>query len=119
MRELQNGCLTGTTGLQVRAHQGVACGNIVHKEEEQSDVGLGHKWRVFVKLMRAVWEHGSIPKQMIWEIIILLPKGDGDYHGIGLLEPFWKVVEKIMVAQLASIKLHDGRGSCPFIPAFF
>ena len=72
--------------------------NVVRKEEEQSNIGLGHKWRVFVKLMQAVWEHGSIPDQIRSEIIVLLPKGGGDYHGIGLLEPFWKVGEKIMVA---------------------
>ncbi len=48
-----------------------------------------------------------MPKQMIWEIIVLLPKGGGDYHGIGLLEPFWKVVEKIIVKRLALIKFHD------------
>ncbi len=42
------------------------------------------------------------------EIIVLLPKGGGDYRGIGLLEPFWKVVEKIMVAGLALIEFHDG-----------
>jgi hypothetical protein len=45
---------------------------------------------------------------MRWEIIILLPKGGGDYCGFGLLEPVWEVVEKIMVAWLASIKFHDG-----------
>jgi hypothetical protein len=45
---------------------------------------------------------------MRWEIIVLLPKGGGDYCGIRLLELFWKVVEKIMVAWLASIKFHDG-----------
>jgi hypothetical protein len=88
--------------------------DVVRKEEEQSDVGLGHKWWVFVKLMQAVWEHGSIPEQMRWKIIVLLPKGGGDYHGIRLLESFWKVVEKIMVARLASIKFHDGlRGELP------
>ncbi len=70
----------------------------VHKEEEQSNIGLGHKWQVFVKMMQVILEHGSIPEQMRWEIIVLLPKGGGDYHGIRLLEPFWKVVEKIMVA---------------------
>ncbi len=48
-----------------------------------------------------------MPEQMRWEIIILLPKGNNDYCGIGLLDPFWKVVEKIMVAQFVSIKLHD------------
>ncbi len=78
------------------------------KEEEQSDLGLRHKWQVFVNLMQAVWEQGSIPLQMIWKIIILLPKGGSDYHGIGLLKPFWKVMEKIMVARLASTKFHDG-----------
>jgi hypothetical protein len=44
---------------------------------------------------------------MKWEIIVLLPKGGGDYHGIGLLEPFWKVIEKNMVAWLLSVKFHD------------
>jgi hypothetical protein len=57
--------------------------------------------------MQAIWEHRSIPEQMRWEIIILLLKGNGEYHGIGLLDPFWKVVEKIMVAQFALIQFHD------------
>jgi hypothetical protein len=82
--------------------------DVVRKEEEQSDVGLGHKRQIFVKLMQAVWEHLSVLAQMRWEIIVLLPKGGSDYHGIGLLELFWKVVEKIMVARLASIKFQDG-----------
>ena len=107
MRELHNGRTTGVTGLQVE-HIKVWLADIVHDEEEQSDVGLGHKWRVFVRLMQAIWEHGSVPKQMRWEIIVLLSKGGSDYCGIGLLEPFWKVVEKIMVARLALIKFYDG-----------
>ncbi len=82
--------------------------DVVRKEEEESNIGLGHKWRVFIKMKQAVWGQGSIPEQMRWEIIVLLPKGGGDYPGIGHLEPFWKVVAKIMVARLASIKFHDG-----------
>jgi hypothetical protein len=77
------------------------------REEGVSDEGKGKKWRIFVKLMQAVWEQGSVPEQMKWEIIVLLPKGGGDYRGIGLLEPFWKVIEKIMVARLSSVKFHD------------
>ena len=34
------------------------------------------------------------------------PKGGGDYRGIGLLNPMWKVVEKIMVSRLSCLKLH-------------
>jgi hypothetical protein len=35
------------------------------------------------------------------------PERGVDYHGIGLLDPMWKVMEKIMVARLSIIKLHD------------
>jgi hypothetical protein len=107
MRALQNRRAAGATGLHME-HIKVWLANAVRKEEEESDIGLGHKWWVFIKMMQAIWEHGSIPEQMRWEIIILSPEGGGDYHGIRLLEPFWKVMEKVMVAQLASIKFHDG-----------
>jgi hypothetical protein len=40
----------------------------------------------------------SIPTQMTWMIIVLLLKGGGNYCSIGLLDPIWKVVEKVMVA---------------------
>jgi hypothetical protein len=40
-------------------------------------------------------------------IIVLLPKGGGDYRGIGLLNPIWKVVEKVMVYWFTALKLHD------------
>ena len=40
----------------------------------------------------------TVPTQMTWMIVVLLPKGGGDYCGIGLLNPIWKVVEKVMVA---------------------
>jgi hypothetical protein len=81
--------------------------NVVREEKEQSDVGLGDKWCIFIKLMQAIWEQGCVPEQIRWEVIVLLPKGNGDYRGIGLLDPFWKVAEKIMVARFASIKFHD------------
>ncbi len=82
--------------------------DIVCKEEEERDVGLGDKWQIFVWLMQATWEQGSIPEQMRWEVILLLPKRGGDYYGIGLFKPFWKVVEKIMVTPFLLIKFHDG-----------
>ncbi len=97
VRGLQNERATGPSGLQTE-HIKVWLRNAVHKEEENNDVGLGDKWRTFVRLMQAIWEHGSMPEQMRWEIIVLLPKGNGEYRGIGLLDPFWMVVEKTMVA---------------------
>jgi hypothetical protein len=63
LRELQNGRAAGTTGLQAE-HIKVWLAVVVRKEEEQSNIGLGHKWRVFIKMMKAVWEQGSVLKQM-------------------------------------------------------
>jgi hypothetical protein len=106
VRGLRNGCAAGASGLRAE-HIKVWLRNVTRKEEEDGDIGLGDKWRLFVKLMKAIWERGCVPEQMRWEIIVLLPKGNNDYCGIGLLDPFWKVMEKNMVAQFASIKLHD------------
>ena len=79
------------------------------KREEAEDgvEGIGDRWWAFVTLLQVVWESGTIPTQMTWMIIVLLPKGGCNDCGIGLLDPIWKVVEKVMVAQFSVIKLHD------------
>jgi hypothetical protein len=55
VRELQNGRTAGATGLPAE-HIKVWLADIVHKEEEQGNIGLGHKWQVFFKMMQANWE---------------------------------------------------------------
>jgi hypothetical protein len=50
-------------------------------------------WHMFVQLIQSVWTHGNITCQLLWIIVVLIPKGGGDYHGIGLLELIWKVLE--------------------------
>jgi hypothetical protein len=49
---------------------------------------------------------------MLWSIVVLIPKGGGDYCGIGLLEPIWKVLERIMDHRLDAIELHDCLHGC-------
>jgi hypothetical protein len=62
---------------------------------------------VDMDLLQAIWITGTVPTQMTWMIVVLLPKGGGNFCGIGLLDPIWKVAEKVMVARLSVIKLHD------------
>ena len=38
--------------------------------------------------------------------MVLLTKGNDECRGIGLLEPFWKVLENLMDARLEVILLH-------------
>jgi hypothetical protein len=57
-------------------------------------------------MIQAIWDQGEIPMQMSWMVVILLLKGKGNFQGIGLLDPSWKVVEKIMVRQMGAIDFH-------------
>ena len=75
-------------------------------EEEPEKEGhevAGGRWRQFVRLIQSIWRTGSIPQI----IVLLIPKGGGDYRGIGLLKPFWKVIKVIMDTRLAVIKFHE------------
>jgi exonuclease III len=102
---LRNGRAGGASRMRAEDIKGWLRGII--EEEEDGREGAGDKWRAFVELIQAVWEHGEIPQQLSWIIIVLLPKGGGDYRGIGLLEPLWKCIEILMDKRLQVIEFHD------------
>jgi hypothetical protein len=105
--QLRNGRAAGAMGMKAE-HLKEWPADVKREEREDGGVeGLGDQWLLFVKLLQAVWTTGTVPTQMSWMIIILLPKGRGDYFGIGLLDPIWKVIKKFMVLWLSAIKLHD------------
>ena len=80
---------------------------IIAEEKEDGVEGTGDNWRLFVKLIQTIWIEGTIPQQMSWMIVVLIPKGGGDYRGIGLLEPLWKAVEILMDRRLQVVEFHD------------
>ena len=44
----------------------------------------------------------------MWKTIVLIPKGQGEYRGIGLVDTIWKVCTSIVISRLkSSIVLHD------------
>jgi hypothetical protein len=45
-------------------------------------------------------------------VTVLIPKGGGEYQGIGLLEPIWKVMEWVVDLRLEKIKLRDSLHGC-------
>jgi hypothetical protein len=82
--------------------------------ESQGAPGDGDNWRLFAHLVQATWTYGIVSRQLLWTIVILIPKGGGDYHGIGLLEPIWKVIEWIIDHRPDSIQLHDSLHGCHY-----
>jgi hypothetical protein len=81
-------------------------------ETAASHVGAGKTWHEFICLCSSIWNTGAIPQQMCWVITVLIPKGGGEYHGIGLLEPIWKVLKKVMDLRLEAIVLHNSLHGC-------
>ncbi len=78
-----------------------------------NNIGEGDNWRLLIGLIQAIWTQGEIPQQLTWVIVVLLPKGGGDYRGIGFLEPLWKMVERIMDRRLNVLPLHEALQGCP------
>ncbi len=105
VRQLQNGQAAGVGKMRME-HLKEWLADIL-EEEKNGKEGMGQKWQLFVQLVTAIWERGSIPEQMTWMVIILLPKGGGGHRVIGLLEPCWKVMEPILVQWLLLIQFQD------------
>ena len=82
VRGLRNGCAGGTTGIRAETIKGWLRGVEREEKEEEGNAGAGDTWRTFVRLIQKVWETGCIPQQILWMVIVLLPKDRGNYRGI-------------------------------------
>ena len=48
--------------------------------ESQGAEGAGDRWHLFVWLVQAAWTHSMIPFQLLLPIVVLIPKGGGNYY---------------------------------------
>ncbi len=88
--ELTNGQAAGASGMRAEHIKEWLHGMQPEEDPEGHGVdGAGDNWRLFVQLVQAAWVYGTILCQLLWIIVVLIPKGGRDYHGIGLLEPVW------------------------------
>ena len=47
-------------------------------------------------LARAAFGEGILAEEATWQALVLIHKGKGDYHGIGLVEVMQKLVAAIL-----------------------
>ena len=65
-------------------------------------------WEKVVALVSAAFGGGRLAEESMWQAVVLIPKGGGDYRGIGLMEVVWEVVAEIINRQTtASITYHN------------
>ncbi len=81
VRWLRNSQAAGIGRMQAK-HLKEWLASVVKEEEDNRDLEgagphPGDKWHTFQGIVQAIWEHGCIPEQMTWMVILLLPKGGG------------------------------------------
>ena len=65
-------------------------------------------WERLVDLVQTEFREGRLAEEATRKAVVLIPKGEKDYHEIGLVEAMWKVVAVILNCRLtASITYHD------------
>ena len=61
-----------------------------------------------VDLVQTAFREGDLAEESTWQAVVLIPKGKGDYRGIGLVKVMWKVVAVILNRRFtSSITFHD------------
>ena len=61
-----------------------------------------------VELEQTEFRDGNLSEEATWQAVVLIPKGKGDYRGIGLVEVMWTGVAVIQNRRLtSSITFHD------------
>ena len=64
-------------------------------------------WYKMVTLVQRMWEHITLPINIICTILVLLPKGNSDNQGIFLLEVLWKVIATTIDTRVKTVvKFH-------------
>ncbi len=65
-----------------------------HEEAEDGVEGIGDRWRLFVTLLQAVWESGTVPTQMTWMISSFFRKGEATIAVLAYSTPFERLWRK-------------------------
>ena len=65
-------------------------------------------WARVVELVQTAFRDGDLAEEVMWQAVVLIPKGEKDYQGIGLVEVVRKVVAAILNRRFtSSITYHD------------
>ena len=79
-----------------------------HGERRTDKTADEENWARVVELVQTEFWDGDLAEEATWQAVVLIPKGKGDYRGIGLVEVMWKVVAVILNFRLtSSITFHD------------
>ena len=71
---LSNGRSGSASGMHAEDVKAWLCSVKLEEDPEvgPANIGAGDNWRRFTLLVQAIWDHGKIPPQLLWVIIVLI-----------------------------------------------
>ena len=66
-----------------------------------------YRWGTVVELTQTAFREGNLAEEATWQTMVMIPKGKGEFQGIGLVEVIWKLLTLILYRLLAAIKIPD------------
>ena len=82
-------------------------GEEMEEKREKADAEMMN-WVKLVALVTVDFGEGRLAEEAMWQAVVLIPKGKGEYRGIGLMKVMWKVMEDILNFRVtASINYHE------------
>ena len=102
VRALKGGRAGGPSGMRAEDLKGWS------KEDKWEKETEGRRWDLVVRLVQVMFRYGTVQEDMAWAKMVLIPKGKGEYRGIGLVEVLWKVCSVVVTCRLKrSVVLHN------------
>ena len=65
-------------------------------------------WEKVVEMTQTAFRDQNLAEEAVWQTVVLIPKGKGEFRGIGLVEVTWKLIAVILHRRLTAVlQLHD------------
>ena len=79
------------------------------KDAKREKDPIGRRWEMVVRLVQVMFRDGTVPVEIAWVKMVLIPGGNGEYRDIGMLEVLWKVCAVVVNCRIKrSVVLHGG-----------
>ena len=97
VKKLRRNRSGGPSGIRVENIKGgLAAARRGEMAEEQGKTKMATEeegeelWGKVVELTQTAFREGKLAKEATWQAMVMIPKGEGEFWGIGLVEVIWK-----------------------------
>ena len=72
------------------------------KKKTEAEEEGEEMWGKVVEMTQTAFREGKLAEEAAWQTVVMIPKGKGEFRGIGLVEVTWKVLAVILHHRLTT-----------------